>query len=100
MNLQSILFPDKKICDVEEMYFHRDGDWLLFNGYFNLFYLEKHHKYCELEGLSLELSVKGVRRIVLMHDREEIGGYDVEKESELSKISLKCFICLVLCCLV
>lgn len=72
MNLQSILFPNSEICDVEELYFHRDGDYLLLDGFFNLFYLEKHHKYCDIEELTLVLEVKGFKKLVVMHDSSEI----------------------------
>lgn len=70
--LQSILLPSNNICDVEEMYFHRKGDWLLFNGYFNLFYLEKHHKYCDISELFLSLDLKGFGKLVVMHDDMEV----------------------------
>ncbi|WP_034445846.1 glycosyltransferase [Butyrivibrio sp. AE2032] len=73
MKLQTILYPTENICNEEALYLHREEGFLLFDGYFNLFYLDKHHKYCDLKGLSLELTVRGIRRIVLMHDRQEIG---------------------------
>lgn len=41
MRLQNIQLPDSDICAEEELYFHRNGDWIDFNGYFNLFYIEK-----------------------------------------------------------
>lgn len=72
MNVQTILFPDPNICDVEELYFHKDGDWLCFDGYFNLFYLEKHHRYCNIDDLTLELTASGIDSVVIMHDRNEI----------------------------
>lgn len=80
MRLQSILLPNENICDVEEMYFHRKGEWLLFNGYFNLFYLEKHHKYCDIGELSLDLECKGFRKLVVMHDDMEICSKALEGE--------------------
>ena len=72
MNIQSVLFPKDNICNVEELYFHREGDCVLFDGYFNLFYLEKHHKYCDIRDLTLELEVKGLRKLVLMHNDSEV----------------------------
>ena len=81
MKLQSILFPRKSTCDDQAMYFHQKDNCLIFDGYFNLFYLEKHHKYCDINGLSLELIVSGVRRIVLMHDLDEIETCDIDKAS-------------------
>ena len=45
MRLQNIRFPEPDICREEELYFHRNGEWIDFNGYFNLFYIEKRKKY-------------------------------------------------------
>ena len=72
MKLQTILYPNNSICNEEALYLHRDGSFVLFDGYFNLFYLEKHHKYCEVDELSLELKVNGIKKIRIMHDREMI----------------------------
>ncbi|MBQ7613788.1 MAG: glycosyltransferase [Butyrivibrio sp.] len=72
MRLQTILFPNKVICNEEALYLHKDEGFLLFDGYFNLFYLEKHHKYCDLQGLTLELNVRGIKNISLMHDKDVI----------------------------
>ena len=46
IQLQSILFPSSNVCQVEELYFHRydqaqKGERIDFDGYFNLFYIEK-----------------------------------------------------------
>ena len=60
MKLQSVLYPTEDICNEEALYLHRDGSLLSFDGYFNLFYLEKHHKYCDISCLSLELAVNGI----------------------------------------
>ena len=70
MNLQTILYPTKQICNEEALYLHREEGFILFDGYFNLFYLEKYHKYCDISDLHLELMVKNVKRIILMHDRD------------------------------
>ena len=43
MRLQNIRFPEPDICREEELYFHRNGEWIDFNGYFNLFYLSLIH---------------------------------------------------------
>ncbi|SES37695.1 Glycosyltransferase, GT2 family [Butyrivibrio fibrisolvens] len=91
MKLQSILLPQKNICDVEELYFHRDGEWLLFNGYFNLFYLEKHHKYCDIHELSLELECKGFRKLVVMHDDTCIHEEMIEGSRVLIKLPYDSF---------
>lgn len=49
MRLQNIRFPEPDICREEELYFHRNGEWIDFNGYFNLFYIEKRKKYTNQE---------------------------------------------------
>ena len=72
VKLQSILFPNNNICNEEALYLHREEGFVLFDGYFNLFYLEKHHKYCKIDELSLELVVSGIKTIYVMHDRDVI----------------------------
>ena len=73
MQLQSILLPKQNICTEESLYFHREEGNVLFNGYFNLFYIEKRKKYTDLRTLSLHLNLQGYESITLMHDREAIG---------------------------
>lgn len=58
------------ICAEEELYFHRNGDWIDFNGYFNLFYIEKRKKYTNQENLCLHLNVKKCSAIHLVHDSQ------------------------------
>ena len=79
MKLQSLLYPTKQICNEEALYLHREGSLLLFDGFFNLFYLEKHHKYCDIESLSLELYIKGIKKLQIMHDRDVIDEIVIEK---------------------
>ena len=78
MKLQSILYPTEQICNEEALYLHRDGSFILFDGYFNLFYLEKHKKYCKIDEMSLELKAKGIKKIVVMHDREVVDEHLIE----------------------
>ena len=70
MRLQTIEFPSESICSSEEMYFHRQKNQLDFDGYFNLFYIEKRKKYCSLGGMKLVIRLKGASEIRLMHNRE------------------------------
>ncbi len=70
MIIQSLLFPDNNICSEEALYFHREESFICVDGYFNLFYLEKHHRYCNIQKLTLELSVRGIKAIYVMHDKE------------------------------
>ena len=72
VKFQTILYPTKHICSEEALYLHRDESFILFDGYFNLFYLEKYHEYCDIRKLELRLFVSGIKKIVLMHDREAI----------------------------
>ena len=88
MKLQSILFPQKNTCENEAMYFHREDNCLIFDGYFNLFYLEKHHRYCEIDSLTLELLVEGEAKITLMHDKDEIGSYEADGENSPTRLSI------------
>ncbi len=75
MNIQSILLPKENICTESDLYFHEEGIWQCFDGYFNLFYIEKHKKYTAISGLSLKLSLKGYESVALMHDDECIAEY-------------------------
>lgn len=78
VKLQSILFPNDNICSEEALYLHREEGFVLFDGYFNLFYLEKHHKYCRIEGLTLELLVSGIKKVQIMHNRDVILEQEIE----------------------
>lgn len=78
MKLQTILYPNNGTCNEEALYFHKEEGFVLFDGYFNLFYLEKHHKYCVINTLTLELLVSGIKRIQVMHDRDVILDEKVE----------------------
>ncbi len=69
IQLQGILKPRRAVCDTEELYFHRKGRILLFDGYFNLFYIEKWKRYTNLERLYLSIRVKGFQKLLLFHDR-------------------------------
>ena len=71
MRLQNIRFPEADIRE-EELYFHRNGEWVDFNGYFNLFYIEKRKKYTNQESLTLHLELNGCQAIRLMLDENII----------------------------
>ncbi len=75
--LQNILLPTDELCSTEEVYFHTDpdGTCIDFDGYFNLFYIEKHKRYTKLKGVSLILVLRGYDSITLMHNRDEIQTY-------------------------
>lgn len=73
MRLQTILLPTEEICNVEELYFHRHGEYLEFDGYFNLFQIAKRKRYTGITGLKLQLELAGYSEIRLMNDRKQIG---------------------------
>ena len=78
MKLQTIQYPSESICNEESLYIQREGEWISFGGYFNLFYLEKHHRYCNIDKLTLELKVRGISSIKIMHDRNVVSEVNVE----------------------
>lgn len=83
MVLQNILFPTEEICKVTELYYHQDGLWDLFNGYFNAFYVEKHRKYTFMDSLKLVVRCYGYDRIELMKDENILCGKDLNPKEEL-----------------
>ncbi len=82
LQLQSILLPDTEICDVEELYFHKTEDEVLFDGYFNLFYIEKRKAYTTIDNLSLQLTLQGYDELIIMHDEKPIGTVELDAEEE------------------
>lgn len=68
MRLQNIRLPEPEICSEEALYYHRDGKWLKFDGYFNLFYIEKWNTYTDFDSLELHLSLRDCDAVQLMHD--------------------------------
>lgn len=78
---QTILYPTKHICSEEALYLHREESFILFDGYFNLFYLEKYHEYCDIRKQELRIVARGIKKIVLMHDKDAIREISVENMS-------------------
>lgn len=70
IQLQTILQPDMEICAEEELYFHRNKEEICFDGYFNLFYIEKWKRYTQLKKLQLSFRAVGYCMIRLYHNRE------------------------------
>lgn len=68
IQLQSILLPSQDICAVPELYFHKNQNRIDFDGYFNLFYLEKRKVYTTIPNLYLNLELQGYTEIILVHD--------------------------------
>ncbi|MCD8369896.1 MAG: glycosyltransferase [Clostridiales bacterium] len=78
IRLQSILLPESGICDVAELYYHENGKAVAFDGYFNLFYIEKRKTYTAIDDVYISLQLQGYREIVLYHDRKRVGTQDLE----------------------
>lgn len=89
MKLQSILLPDKDICNEEELYFHRDGKRIVFDGYFNLFYLEKHHKYCDIDDLALVLRCRGIEELRILHDKRVVSSLKLGPSKDNERIDIE-----------
>ncbi len=83
--LQNILLPTDELCSIEEVYYHSDPDGTItdFDGYFNLFYIEKHKRYTAISGVSLNLMLKGYDSITVMHDRTELVTYELGPNSDI-----------------
>ena len=79
MRLQTILLPQLEKHDIEELFIHKEGGYISFNGYFNLFYIEKHKRYTDIQELSLKLCAKGYRSIILMHNSNELSRHDLKE---------------------
>lgn len=78
MRLQSVLLPTEDICGIRELYFHENGEWIDFDGYFNLFQIAKRKRYTAISGLFLRLTLKGYQAIRLMCGRNCIGEYPLD----------------------
>ena len=83
IQLQNILLPCNEVCSVSELYYHEYDNRIDFDGYFNLFYIEKRKEYTNIADLYLILRLTGYSRLLLMHDRqiiEEIELRDIKNE--------------------
>ncbi len=72
IQLQSVLLPQKEICQVTELYYHQNNSRLDFDGYFNLFYIEKRKKYTEIEDLFLSIYLQGYRELRIVHNGNDV----------------------------
>lgn len=79
IQLQTILQPDPEICVEEALYFHRKGEEICFDGYFNLFYIEKWKRYTRLEKLQLSIKTAGYQMLRLYHNRECVDEIKMEE---------------------
>ena len=77
MLLQRVLFPSKEICTCDELYYHRTGNEIAFDGFFNLFDMHKWKKYTIVRDIRLCISWRGECRIRIY---TESGEADFAKE--------------------
>ena len=80
VRLQSVLIPHMDICKEEQVFYHRHEEMVDFDGYFNLFYIEKRKKYTSIEGIELSIDISGYEKIELMHDRDIIESLPLKNE--------------------
>ena len=82
VQLQSVLLPQEGICDIKELYYHEEKQRIIFDGYFNLIYIEKRKKYTNIQKLVLKIRLKGFDKFILLHDHEEIQQIELDEENE------------------
>ena len=85
MRLQNIRLPEPEICSEEALYYHRDGKWLKFDGYFNLFYIEKWNTYTDFDSLELHLSLRDCDAVQLMHDETVLLEMNLENTGDAER---------------
>ena len=82
VQLQSVLLPQEGICDIKELYYHEEKQRIIFDGYFNLIYIEKRKKYTNIQKLVLKIRLNGFDKFILLHDHEEIQQIELDEENE------------------
>lgn len=80
IQLQSIMLPDSVVCDVQELYYHENTDEVIFDGYFNGFYLKKRRKYCNYDKYFLRIHLHGYEELVLFSSEKVLGRFRLEPE--------------------
>ena len=82
IQLQTILHPENDVCNVQELYYHQSSGQREYDGYFNLFYIEKWLKYTNYKEYYLELELKGYKQLIVYHDDDVTGSYSLEPETK------------------
>lgn len=82
IQLQSIMFPDSAVCDVQELYYHENGNEIIFDGYFNAFYLKKRRKYCSYAKYFLRIHLHGYEELVLFSSEKVLEQFRLESEEQ------------------
>lgn len=80
IQLQSILLPTLEICNENDLYYHKSGSRIDFNGYFNLFYIEKRKKYTTISNVILEIWAQGYKELILVHSGEDLMRFPLEAQ--------------------
>lgn len=83
LQLQSILLPTEEVCNVQELYCHKYDGQIDFDGYFNLFYLEKRKKYTKINNLYLNIRLKGYLELLIIHNRKVVRRVKLNSIEEL-----------------
>lgn len=82
IQLQSVLFPVKGVCEEKDLYYHQENERIDFDGYFNLFYIEKRKKYTQIKDLHLRISACGYKALVLVHDGIDLKTIQMDSKQE------------------
>lgn len=83
VQLQSILLPTDDVCTIPELYFHKAEKRIDFDGYFNLFYIEKRKAYTQIEELSLDIFLKGYDELLIMYNQKELKRVKLTADTEM-----------------
>lgn len=80
IQLQSVLFPDSEVCDIRELYYHESANEIIFDGYFNGFYLKKRRKYCSYDKYFLRVHLHGYEELQLFSSEKVLGRFRLTPE--------------------
>ena len=71
MLLQRVLYPSDDTCACSEMYYHRTGNEVAYDGFFNLFDLRRWKKYTVVRDIHLCLTLQGACRVRIYTEKGE-----------------------------
>lgn len=88
--IQNIIFEEVKskieygICtrEIDELYYHVNGNKVLLDGYFNLFNVDQYKKMTNIHNVFLKYSAKGYTELRLMNGDECISIQKIDDDSE------------------
>lgn len=79
--LQNIRMPDENICSCADLYYHMQGDILLYDGYFNILSCRKWSHFTEVNDIKLRLEVRGSGEVCIYSEDGEIRSVSVGMET-------------------